>query len=131
MTTLADENAGPPVTTAPEKTSEIVSEQSAGILRIQFNRPAKKNALTTYMYSTVADLVNKAAKDPGTRVVLFYGAGDSFTAGNDLQDFLQNPPKPGESVQERFVAALINCDKPVIAAVRGATVGSGTTMLAH
>jgi 1,4-dihydroxy-2-naphthoyl-CoA synthase len=83
------------------------------------------------MYSTVADLINAAGKDAGIRVVLLHGAGDAFSAGNDLEDFMRNPPKPGESVQERFVTALINFDKPLIAAVHGATVGSGVTMLAH
>jgi enoyl-CoA hydratase/carnithine racemase len=131
MSSLIDEKARPPLSTAAEKTSEIVTEQSGSLLRIQFNRPAKKNALTSNMYSTVAALINAAGQDAGVRVVLLHGAGDSFTAGNDLEDFLRNPPRPGESVQERFVTALINFDKPVIAAVHGATVGSGTTMLAH
>jgi len=130
MSSLTDENVRPPLTAAAG-TSEIVTEQSGSLLRIQFNRPARKNALTTNMYATVADLINAAAADPGIRVVLFHGAGDSFTAGNDLEDFLRNPPKPGASVQERFVSALINFDKPVIAAVHGATVGSGATMLVH
>ena len=130
MSSLTDENVRPPLTAAAG-TSEIVTEQSGSLLRIQFNRPARKNALTTNMYATVADLINAAAADPGIRVVLFHGAGDSFTAGNDLEDFLRNPPKPGESVQERFVTALINFDKPMIAAVHGATVGSGATMLVH
>jgi enoyl-CoA hydratase/carnithine racemase len=63
--------------------------------------------------------------------VLLHGAGDSLSAGNELEDFMRIPPGPGESVQERFVTALLKLDKPVIAAVHGATVGSGTTMLAH
>lgn len=131
MNTSTDASARQAATTGAAGASEIVSERSAGLLRIQFNRPNKKNALTANMYATVAELINAAARDAGTRVVLLHGAGDSFTAGNDLEDFMRNPPKPGESVQERFVNALINCDKPVIAAVHGATVGSGTTMLAH
>jgi enoyl-CoA hydratase/carnithine racemase len=112
-------------------TTEITTDLSENILRVQFNRPTKKNALTSDMYATVADLINAAALDEGTRVVLLHGAGDSFSAGNDLEDFLTNPPKPGQSPQERFVGALINFPKPLIAAVHGATVGSGTTMLTH
>lgn len=131
MTAVTDETARLPIDTAAQGTSEIVTEESGGLLRIQFNRPAKKNALTANMYATVAEVLNAAAKNARVRVVLLHGAGDSFTAGNDLEDFLRNPPKPGESVQERFVTALINFDKPVVAAVHGATVGSGTTMLAH
>jgi enoyl-CoA hydratase/carnithine racemase len=87
--------------------------------------------MTSNMYTTLADLLNEAAKNEEVRVVLLHGAGDSFTAGNDLEDFLKNPPKPGESPQERFVTALMNFEKPLIAAVHGATVGSGTTMLTH
>jgi enoyl-CoA hydratase/carnithine racemase len=112
-------------------TTEILTERSEGILRVQFNRPARKNALTSAMYATVAELVDDAATDDGIRVVLLHGAGDSFSAGNDLEDFLTNPPKPGQSVQERFVGALIHFPKPLIAAVHGVAVGSGTTMLSH
>jgi enoyl-CoA hydratase/carnithine racemase len=112
-------------------TTEILTERSEGILRVQFNRPARKNALTSAMYATVAELVDDAATDDGIRVVLLHGAGDSFSAGNDLEDFMTNPPKPGQSVQERFVGALIHFPKPLIAAVHGVAVGSGTTMLSH
>jgi enoyl-CoA hydratase/carnithine racemase len=112
-------------------TTEILTERSEGILRVQFNRPARKNALTSAMYATVAQLVDDAAMDDGIRVVLLHGAGDSFSAGNDLEDFMMNPPKPGQSVQERFVGALIHFPKPLIAAVHGVAVGSGTTMLSH
>jgi enoyl-CoA hydratase/carnithine racemase len=111
--------------------TEITSDRSGSLFRLQLNRPAKKNAMTSNMYTTLAELLNRAAKDDEIRVVLLHGAGDSFTAGNDLEDFLRNPPKPGESPQERFVAALVNFEKPLIAAVHGAAVGSGTTMLAH
>src|SRR6266516_7283075 len=111
--------------------SEIVTERSGSILSIQFNRPEKKNALTMSMYETVAELLNAAAKDDGIRVVLLHGAGDSFSAGNDLRDFLNNPLKGDDSPQGRFIDALIDFDKPLIAAVHGAAVGSGTTMLPH
>ena len=71
--------------------SDIVTERSGSILRIQFNRPAKKNAMTSAMYITMADILNAAAKDNDVRVVLWHGAGDSFCAGNDLEDFLEKP----------------------------------------
>jgi enoyl-CoA hydratase/carnithine racemase len=111
--------------------SEIVTERSGSILRVQFNRPEKKNALTMNMYTTLADLLNAAGKDDATRVVLLHGAGDSFSAGNDLGDFLNNPLKGYDSPQGRFIDALNNFDKPLIAAVHGAAVGSGTTMLTY
>lgn len=109
--------------------SEIVTKRTGSILSVQFNRPEKKNALTTSMYQTVADLLNAASEDDGTRVVLLHGAGDSFSAGNDIADFLKNPPGADDSPQSRFTDALMNFDKPLIAAVHGVAVGSGATML--
>jgi enoyl-CoA hydratase/carnithine racemase len=110
---------------------DIVTERSDGILRVELNRPAKKNALTSSMYAKLADIFNDAAKDERVRVVLWHGAGDAFSAGNDIQDFLENPPGPGESSQARLMDALVDFDKPLIAAVRGAAIGSGTTVLLH
>jgi enoyl-CoA hydratase/carnithine racemase len=111
--------------------NEIITERSEGIVRIQLNRPSKRNAMTSGMYVTLADVFNEAAKDERTRVVLWHGAGDSFCAGNDLDDFLKNPPGPGDSPQARLMNALIDFDKPLIAAVQGAAIGGGTTMLIH
>jgi enoyl-CoA hydratase/carnithine racemase len=83
------------------------------------------------MYSAMAELLDDAAKDDRTRVVLWHGAGDAFTAGNDLDDFMENPPGPAESPQLRLNDALMRFPKPLIAAVHGAAIGSGTTMLAY
>ena len=111
--------------------NDIAVARSGHILSIQLNRPAKKNAMTSSMYITIADLLDAAATDDQVRVVLWHGAGDSFSAGNDLEDFMKNPPGPGESPQARLMRALINFEKPLVAAVQGAAIGGGTTMLAH
>jgi len=111
--------------------NDIAVERSGNILSIQLNRPAKKNAMTSSMYVTIAELLDAAATDDQVRVVLWHGAGDSFSAGNDLADFMKNPPGPGESPQARLIQALINFEKPLVAAVQGVAIGSGTTMLAH
>jgi enoyl-CoA hydratase/carnithine racemase len=111
--------------------SDIVTERSGSILRIQFNRPSKKNAMTSTMYITMADLFNNAAKDDSVRVVLWHGAGESFCAGNDIEDFLKNPMGPGDSPQSRLIDAFIAFDKPIVAAVHGFAIGGGTTMLTH
>jgi enoyl-CoA hydratase/carnithine racemase len=110
---------------------EITTERSEGILRVMLNRPTKKNAMTSGMYLDLADVFNDAAQDERIRVALWHGAGDSFCAGNDVEDFLKNPPGPGESPQARLMNALIDFDKPVVAAVQGAAIGGGTTMLTH
>ena len=110
---------------------EIITERSASVLRVQLNRPAKKNAMTSSMYVTLAEIFTDAAKNEQTRVVLWHGAGDSFCAGNDIEDFLKNPPGPGDSPQARLMNALVDFDKPIVAAVQGAAIGGGTTMLTH
>jgi enoyl-CoA hydratase/carnithine racemase len=111
--------------------ADIITGYSENILRIQLNRPAKRNAMTSDMYAALADVFNDAAKDESIRVVLWHGAGDSFSAGNDIEDFLKNPPGPDVSPQARLMHALLDFDKPVIAAVQGAAIGGGTTMLMH
>jgi len=111
--------------------SDIITERSGNILRIKLNRPARKNAMTLAMYNTMADLLNDAAKDNEIRVVLWHGGGDSSSKHNDIEDFLKNPPGPGESPQARLIEALINFDKPIVVAVQGAAIGGGTTMLTH
>jgi enoyl-CoA hydratase/carnithine racemase len=111
--------------------SDIVTERSGNILSIQLNRPAKKNAMTSSMYVTIAELLNGAAKDDQIHVVLWHAAGNSFSAGNDIEDFMKNPPGEGESPQAQLIHALINFEKPLVAAVQGAAIGGGTTMLAH
>ena len=81
----------------------ILINKESGILRIQINRPAKKNALTTEMYAAMADALAHADDEASIRVVYFTGAGDSFTAGNDLNDFLQNPASDESSPVSRFL----------------------------
>ena len=111
--------------------ADIVTERAGSVLRIQLNRPTKRNAMTSAMYVALAGIFNEVANDENTRVVLWHGAGDSFCAGNDVGDFLKNPPGRGESPQALLMKALINFDKPIVAAVQGAAIGGGTTMLTH
>jgi enoyl-CoA hydratase/carnithine racemase len=109
--------------------SDIISERSNGILRVELNRPAKKNAMTGAMYTRLAEIFNEAAEDQEVRVVVWHGAGDAFSAGNDVADFLKNPPGPGDSPQARLMDAFVSFEKPIVVAVQGAAIGGGTTML--
>ena len=113
----------------PQK--DIVTERSGRILDVMFNRPKKKNAITFDMYATLAGLLDDVDRDDDVRVVLLRGAGDSFTAGNDIADFQRGLPEGGGSPQERLIAALIAFGKPLVAAVHGAAIGFGTTGLEH
>ncbi len=68
--------------------SFILDEQIGAVLRLTLNRPEKKNALTQDMYQRLADKINEAAGDFSIRAVVINSNGDSFTAGNDINDFV-------------------------------------------
>lgn len=110
--------------------SDIVTERSNGVLRVEFNRPERKNAMTNGMYTQLAQILNEAAEDEDVRVVLWHSAGNTFCAGNDVGDFLKTP-EPGETPQARLMDAFIRFEKPIVVAVQGMAIGGGTTMLTH
>jgi enoyl-CoA hydratase/carnithine racemase len=112
-------------------TMAIKTAMFNGVVTIEIARPEKKNALTLAMYQAMADAVNAAVADAAVRAVLITGQPGVFTSGNDLEDFMQRPPAGEDSPVFRFMRALLDCDKPVVAAVTGAAVGIGTTMLLH
>ena len=111
--------------------SGIVTEVRERVLRIEIARPEKKNALTQEMYAAMADALAAADGDGAIRVVLIHGARDCFTAGNDLKDFLERPPHTETNPTFRFLRGIAKFGKPLLAAVNGAAVGIGTTMLLH
>ncbi|MGO4380183.1 enoyl-CoA hydratase [Pseudoduganella sp. RAF19] len=112
---------------------EIQTSKAGGILTVAFNRPERKNAITSAMYQTMADAINGVDSDAEVRAILIHGTPEIFTAGNDLDDFLKTTPDAPISERPvfRFMQALFNCNKPVVAAVNGAAIGIGTTMLMH
>jgi enoyl-CoA hydratase/carnithine racemase len=112
-------------------TESIVTELDQGVLIIRLNRTAKKNALTAAMYTVMADAIEQAQRDSAIKVLLYTGSEGVFTAGNDLHDFLENPPAGPDSPVNRFIANMVATDVPIVAAVDGVAVGIGTTMLLH
>jgi enoyl-CoA hydratase/carnithine racemase len=96
---------------------EAITELSSNVLRVQLNRPAKKNAMTLARYVSLAEDLERAAKKDDVRVMLVLEAADSFTAGNDIADFASHPPGP-DSPQARFLDALIRYGKPLVAAAQ-------------
>ena len=102
-----------------------------GIATIEIARPERKNALTQAMYGALADALAAADADPEVRAVLVIGQPGMFTAGNDLEEFMQRATGDDGAATRRFMGALAGCGKPVVAAVTGAAVGIGTTMLLH
>lgn len=111
--------------------SEILDTQSGAVRYLSINRPKKMNALTRGMYADLAKALNDSAGDFSIRAVIIASEGDHFTAGNDIVDFMDNPPTADSSEVATFLAALLNFPKPLIAAVKGNAVGVGTTMLLH
>ena len=111
----------------------IQIERGGGRLRIRMNRPERRNAITVAMYAALADAIEAAATDDEVRVITIEGAGEDFTAGNDLADFLADMPPPGTTDIPvwRLLRALANNEVPIIAAVHGNAVGIGTTMVFH
>jgi enoyl-CoA hydratase/carnithine racemase len=83
------------------------------------------------MYSGLAQHLNQAAEDDSIRCVVITSAGEHFTAGNDIRDFMSNPPTEEDSGVAKFLGSLLEFPKPLLAAVKGNAVGVGTTMLLH
>ena len=112
-------------------TDAILLHRERGLLTLQLNRPDKRNALTRAMYTQLAEALEQADADSAISAVLIQGSSECFTAGNDIGDFLEQPPSDLDSPAFHFMKSLLNCRKPVIAAVAGVAVGIGTTLLLH
>jgi len=109
----------------------VENEVDAGILKLTLNRPEKKNALTREMYHCLSQSVSAADRDSSVRVVLIRGAGSCFCSGNDIEEFRAGCGPDAKSPGIMFLEAINGLEKPLIAAVGGAAVGIGTTMLLH
>src|SRR5882762_5823983 len=109
----------------------IVIELSDAILRIQIDRPEKKNALSEAMYEQMAAALEQAGNDPAIHVVVIHGHPEVFTSGNDLLDFVNAAQNTESWPVLHFLRAINEAPKPLIAAVNGPAVGIGTTMLLH
>lgn len=109
----------------------LLQKLDAGVLTLTFHRPDKKNAFTHAMYTEAREALAAAEANDAVRVVVLTGAEGAFTAGNDLGDFLQHPPTGEDAPVFRYLRALVEMTKPLIASVDGAAVGIGTTMLLH
>ncbi len=103
----------------------------SGVLKLTFDRPEKKNAFNYAMYEELVEALDAAAADPNVRTILLRGRGDAFTSGNDLTEFMSSPPTGEDNVILQFLFRLVDQPKPIVAAVDGAAVGIGTTLLLH
>jgi enoyl-CoA hydratase/carnithine racemase len=110
---------------------KILRHSADGVLQLLFNRPEKKNALDQASYLALIDALDDASRDASLRAVVFAGAGDNFTAGNDLADFRDFPDTLDDFPALTFVRRLAAFEKPMVAAVTGDAIGVGTTLLFH
>lgn len=103
----------------------------ARVTTLTINRPEKKNAITQAMYGAMADAINAYGREDEARAFIITGAGDMFTSGNDLADFSTADRSDDVPPVTRFLHAILDCPKPLIAAVNGPAIGVGLTMLLH
>lgn len=111
--------------------SDILKVFEEGVLRIGFNRPERKNAITAQMYWDLAGALREAQAQSDVRVVVLHGSDVVFTSGNDIKDFANRNASSPENPAEEFMHAVLALEKPLIAAVNGYAVGIGATMLLH
>jgi enoyl-CoA hydratase/carnithine racemase len=111
--------------------SDILTHVESSVLTLTFNRLEKKNSITAAMYAALADALADAQDDAAVRAVVIQGHELVFSAGNDLGDFMHNPPAAADAPVWRFLHGIRGFPKPIVAAVCGAAVGIGTTLLLH
>lgn len=111
--------------------NEILATSEASVLTLTLNRPAKMNALTKGMYSSLTEHLKRAAGDFGIRCVLIRAEGAHFTAGNDINDFIESSGEVADSAGFDFLTQIRDFPKPILALVQGQAIGIGTTMLMH
>ena len=109
----------------------VLVASDTGVCEVRLNRPDKRNAITFLMYEQLTRALTAAQADEGVRAVMLSGEGASFSAGNDLQDFLSGPALSAAHPAMQFLRTLATFGKPLLGAVHGQTVGIGVTMLLH
>jgi len=112
----------------------IRTELKDGVLSVVLARADKKNAITQAMYAALSEAMERARTDEAVRAVLLSAEGDSFSAGNDISDFIaigSQTEQPFDMSVFRYLKSLADLDKPLVAAVKGRAVGIGLTMLLH
>ncbi|WP_299002294.1 enoyl-CoA hydratase-related protein [uncultured Shewanella sp.] len=111
--------------------SKIQAKDVNGVRVLILNRPEKRNAIDLEMYTQLTEYLIQGNSDNDIRAFMIQGQADCFTAGNDLTDFLKHTDIDPQHPAFRFLFTLLDITKPIVAAVAGAAVGIGTTLLLH
>lgn len=101
-----------------------------GILELVLNRPQRKNAFFGEFYMALAQALAEADQSDAVRVLLLRGEQD-FSAGNDLQDFIDHPPQNTDAPAFVVLRAAATFSKPLVIAIKGVAIGIGSTLLLH
>jgi enoyl-CoA hydratase/carnithine racemase len=113
-------------------TDHVLIERRGAVQVIRINRPEKKNALTRAMYASMSSALAAGDEDAAVRAHVFLGVPGAFSAGNDMQDFLDfsTSDSVGRDVND-FLLRLAKAKKPMLAGVDGLAIGVGATMQFH
>jgi len=111
--------------------SDVLATRRGAVQALGFNRPARRNAITAAMYAELAAQIATAESAGEVRVLLFHGLPEIFSSGNDIEDFAERPPLTEDTPVWRFLRAMSEARKPIVACVTGNAIGIGTTMLLH
>jgi 2-(1,2-epoxy-1,2-dihydrophenyl)acetyl-CoA isomerase len=108
-------------------------EVSEGVARITLNRPHRANGIDLELAEALMSVSLQCERDPSVRVVLLRGAGDTFSAGGDLKDFVNRADLPAYLRDVTFhlhtaISRFAQMDPPVIAAVHGSAAGGGYSL---
>ncbi|GMU79883.1 MAG: enoyl-CoA hydratase [Acidimicrobiia bacterium] len=114
----------------------IEDDHADGVRTITLNRPEVRNAFNRALYRAAGGALAAADADDAVKVVVLAGAGQGFSAGQDLKEMaaVGRPGESGTSEEhgfQTFVGALESFSKPLVAAVHGNAIGIGTTMLPY
>jgi len=85
---------------------DILVHSEHGVMTLTFNRLERKNSITSEMYGALADALESAGADAAVRVVLIQGHETVFSAGNDIGDFLNQPPAQEGAPVFRFLRGI-------------------------
>ncbi|WP_343655500.1 enoyl-CoA hydratase-related protein [Paraburkholderia caribensis] len=111
--------------------ANLTSELDGQVWSIGIDRPDKRNALNGTMFDALANALRLAQGDVRVHCVLLHGTGDCFCAGHDTAAFGALWPQSADGAVARCIKAFAEQPKPLVAAVNGAAVGFGATMLLH